>query len=478
MKKSIVFFNILILPIDIVMIITGFALAYYVRSQSEVIYIWSFSEYLRFVLYFLPVWIIIFAIEGLYNLQNPKRGVTEMYAIVTSVSTAIVVMIMWLFLSRMTFFSRLVIVYSWIFTILLIFMGRWLVRLAQLICFKNGIGTQRLLIIGNKKICYDLIAAIKNDVSLGYKLSGILTTSANDRKNGNIKILGHVDDLESVYKTNKFDTVIVTDPGISTEKIHKILDFCDYNKIAFKEVPNLLQVKTSNAIYSTIGSIPIINFRRTPLEGWGSIAKRIFDIIFSSILIIIFFLIMFIIAIVIKLDSRGPIIYKNERVGSDGHTFFVYKFRYMKIDFCTGNQYGSKKALEYEQELIKKQSLKEGPLYKIAHDPRKTNVGTFIEKYKLDELPQFFNVLFGSLSLVGPRPHQPREVEKYERRHFKLFQIKPGVTGLAQTSGSSDLTFEDEFKLDLYYIENWSLWLDIKTILKTPAEMLRKHKHI
>ena len=478
MKKSTVWFNIILLPIDIIMIIAGFALAYYIRSQSEVIYIWSFSEYIRFVLYFLPIWIIIFTIEGLYNLQNPKRGINEMYAIVTSVSTAIAVMVMWLFLSRMTFFSRLVIVYSWLLSILLVYMGRSIIRLIQIICFKNNIGTQKLLIIGNKKICYDLIASIKNDPSLGYKLCGIVTVDNQQIQSENIKILGNVNDLETIYKKYKFDTIITTDPALSTEKMNKILDFCDYHKISLKEVPDLLQVKASNAIYSTIGSIPIINFRRTPLEGWGSIAKRIFDIFFSSILIILFSPIMLIIAVAIKLDSKGPIIYKNERVGNNGKTFYIYKFRYMRIEYCTGNQYGSQKALAYEQELIKKQSLKHGPLYKIAQDPRKTRVGTFIEKYKLDELPQFFNVLFGSLSLVGPRPHQPREVEKYEQRHFKLFQIKPGVTGLAQTSGSSDLTFEDEFKLDLYYIENWSLWLDFKTLFKTPAEMLRKHKHI
>ena len=187
---------------------------------------------------------------------------------------------------------------------------------------------------------------------------------------------------------------------------------------------------------------------------------------------------MLLVAIAIKLDSKGPIIYKNERVGSDGKKFYVYKFRYMKIEYCTGTQYGGNNAQKIEEDLIKKQSVRQGPLYKIANDPRKTNVGVFIEKYKLDELPQFFNVFQGNLSLVGPRPHQPREVAKYDKHHFKLFQIKPGITGMAQISGSSDLNFEDEYKLDLYYIENWTLWLDIKILLKTPIEMFKKHKNI
>jgi len=134
--------------------------------------------------------------------------------------------------------------------------------------------------------------------------------------------------------------------------------------------------------------------------------------------------------------------------------------------------------LKLEQNLIEKQSIRKGPLYKIKDDPRKTRVGKFIEKYSLDELPQFFNVLFGTMSLVGPRPHQKREVEKYMEYHRRLLTIKPGVTGMAQVSGRSDLDFEDEYKLDLFYIENWSLWLDIQICLKTVGVLFRKRKNL
>jgi len=151
----------------------------------------------------------------------------------------------------------------------------------------------------------------------------------------------------------------------------------------------------------------------------------------------------------------------------------------MKWDCCvTEENPRLDDALKLENKLIAKQSVRKGPLYKIKDDPRKTQVGKFIEKYSIDELPQFFNVLFGSMSLVGPRPHQEREVEKYMDYHRRLLTIKPGVTGMAQVSGRSDLDFEDEYKLDLYYIENWSLWLDIQICLKTVAVLFRKRRNL
>lgn len=188
---------------------------------------------------------------------------------------------------------------------------------------------------------------------------------------------------------------------------------------------------------------------------------------------------MLLTALAIKIDSRGSIIYKNERIGSNGEKFFVYKFRYFKNEFCISkNNPKLQDALVYEKKLIETQSVRRGPLYKIKADPRKTRVGNFIERYSLDELPQFFNVLFGSMSLVGPRPHQEREIEKYMEYHRRLLTIKPGVSGMAQISGRSDLDFEDEYKLDLYYIENWSMLLDIIICLKTIGVLFSKRRNL
>lgn len=481
MKKTSNMFNFLLLPIDGLMIIIGFTLAYYIRSQSEIIYVWQFSDYSRFFLIALPIWIVIFTLEGLYNIRNPKRGFSEFYSITVGVSAGIMLIVAWLFLSRTTFFSRLVIIYAWVFNIVLILFGRWALRLIQILLYQHGIGTKGLLIIGNNNIAQDLIKIIQTDKNLGYSFTGIATTP-NDKiakdKQLNIKILGEMEQISEIYQKHPFDEMVLADPLISERHVTKLMEFSEKKKIVFKEIPNLFKVRTSNAINEVIGGIPILEFRKTPLEGWGQVEKRMFDIISSLVLLILFSPLIFLIAIAIKLESKGSVIYKNKRMGADGKEFYVYKFRYMKIQYCTGEIYGGKKALELEKKLINSQSVRQGPLYKIADDPRKTKVGTFIEKYKLDEIPQLFNVLMGNMSLVGPRPHQPREVKKYKKHHFKVFRIKPGLTGMAQISGSSDLDFEDEVKLDTYYIENWSLWLDLKIFFKTPYEMFRIKRNI
>ena len=222
--------------------------------------------------------------------------------------------------------------------------------------------------------------------------------------------------------------------------------------------------------------IPVVEVKKTPLEGWGRIIKRIIDVILSLLFIVIFSPVMIIAAALVKIDSRGPVLYKNLRIGKDGKSFKLYKFRSMLLQYCTGDEYANETAQEYEKELIKTQNTKSGPVYKIADDPRVTKIGRFIRRWSIDELPQLFNVFNGSMSIVGPRPHQPREVAKYELHHKKLLTIKPGITGMAQISGRSDLTFEEEVKIDTYYIENWSSLLDFSILLRTPAAVLRSRK--
>lgn len=474
MKKSSFLFNLITLPVDIVMIISAFALGYYVRSQFEVIYLWPFVDYLKFILLSLPLWIIIFSLEGLYNIRNPKKGFNEFYTIIVSVSTVIGIIIMWLFLTRITFFSRLIIVYSWFFCIFFIYFGRLFIKYIQIALYKNKIGIQKLAIIGNGKICYDLIKTLSKDISLGYEFSGIFTISKEEAKKNknNIKILGDIDSIAEGYKQNKFDVLILSDPNVSTSKINQILDFCDDHKIFFKEVPNLFQVKTSNAIYSTIGGIPIINFRRTPLEGWGTVVKRIFDIIISIFLIIISSPIMFLVALAIKIDSQGPVFFVYKRIGKDGKPFTYFKFRSM-----VENAHKMRYSEEFRKKVKDMRGWnEENPMIKYINDPRITKVGRFIRKYSLDELPEFFLVFMGRMSMVGPRPHEKEEVEKYKKNHKKVLAIKPGITGMAQVSGRSDLTFDDEVRLDIYYIENWSIWLDFKILFKTPFAILQKRK--
>jgi exopolysaccharide biosynthesis polyprenyl glycosylphosphotransferase len=212
------------------------------------------------------------------------------------------------------------------------------------------------------------------------------------------------------------------------------------------------------------------------LEGWYIVLKRLFDFVFALFFLILTSPLFLVISILIKLDSPGPVFYLSERVAANGKVFKIWKFRRLKAEFCTSES--DPKTLEIEQKLIEQRDIrKDGVLYKIENDPRSTKIGRWLEKTSLDEIPQFINVLFGDLSLVGPRPHQPREVAKYKNHHFKVLNIKPGLTGLAQISGRSDLNFEDEVYYDTYYVEHWSFWMDLWIIIKTPFVILfNKHR--
>jgi len=182
-------------------------------------------------------------------------------------------------------------------------------------------------------------------------------------------------------------------------------------------------------------------------------------------------------AIIILVESGWPIIFKNTRVGESGKKFETYKLRSMFQKHSIGKQFKNREqALKFEKQLIKNQNTKKGPLYKIKNDPRITKFGRLIRRWSVDEFPQFINVIKGDMSLVGPRPHQPREVENYELHHKKAHTVRPGITGLAQISGRSDLSFEEENRLDIFYIENWSLLMDIAILMKTPWAVLKRRK--
>jgi exopolysaccharide biosynthesis polyprenyl glycosylphosphotransferase len=256
--------------------------------------------------------------------------------------------------------------------------------------------------------------------------------------------------------------------------MRSVIEFAEDRHLTFRYAADTLAAHAS-LLSTTIAGIPVIEVRRTRLEGWGRVYKRVFDMVSSLVLIVLTSPIMLLAAIAVALDSRGPIIFKNERVGLEGAKFQAYKFRSMRADLSVGHQFGDQgAALELEKKLIEERGIKPGPVYKIKDDPRVTRAGGFLRRFSIDELPQLFNVLKGDMSLVGPRPHQPREVEKYERHHRRVLMIRPGITGLAQVSGRSDLSFDDEVRLDTFYIENWTPLMDVAIILKTPGAVVSR----
>ena len=287
-------------------------------------------------------------------------------------------------------------------------------------------------------------------------------------------------DLKKLIENRKVDEIIYIDSKLLEEEKFELWELTRIFWIRYRYLTNSFDITKTNTELSLINKIPVLELKSTPINWWNIILKRIFDIIISLLWIIIFSPLLIIIFILIKIENlKAPAIFKNKRIWRDEKLFNLYKFRYMKWEYCTKESYDiskkeKEKALEFEKKLIKEKSTRNWPLYKIKDDPRKTKIWTFIEKYSIDELPQFFNVLIWNMSLVWPRPHQPREVEKYLIHHKRLLTIKPWITGMAQVNWREENNFEDEAKLDTFYIENWSILLDLKIITKTFGSVIKR----
>ena len=440
--------------------------AYYIRFAQittdirPVIFNLPFADYLKIVILVDFLWLIIFALAGLYNIKGARSIVVEIYRVVLACSTGLVSIVVLIFVFRQLFSSRFIVLVGWLLAIIFIGLGRILVRYIQRALFKHDIGTHKIVMVGNSKTADILMHEFSGKKNLGFLVVKRL-------RDFNIET---AQQLQEFLKTKEVDEIIQSDPNLTKAEVLRLYDFADEHHLCFKYAADLLGTKVLKTEVSEISGIPIVELKKTPLDGWGRISKRLFDIIGSILLIIITCPITILTAILIKIDSYGPVFFSKKddgtplyRVGQNGKMFRYFKFRSMTPG--TDN-------LRYDK-LADKNIRGDGPMVKIKNDPRITRVGKIIRHWSIDELAELFLVLRGKMSLVGPRPHLPEEVAKYERHHKKVLTVKPGMTGLAQISGRSDLSFEDEVKLDSYYIENWSLPLDLTILLRTPIAVIR-----
>jgi len=468
MKRLELALTVVQLPLDyLAMALAGFA-AYslrfteYAKSIRPILFNIPWDKYWPVVMAVAAAWVIIFALAGLYSTSQPRRLAKDLPRLILACSTGFAGITIYVFFTLQKFDSRFLVLAGWLLAILFVFLGRVLIYGLKRLLYRAGVGLSRVVVIGGAAVAEAIKNAFAEHPGLGFKLAGSFE---------------HFDlsALEAIKKCRP-DEIIFTDPKANEEEALRAIDFANEKHLVFKYSADLFATISSNMTVSAIAGVPIIELRRTRLTGWGRVFKRLADFFLGLILLIICSPILLIVALIILIESGCPIFYKNERVGANGKKFFARKFRSMYQKDCTGVQFGSSgaAALKKEAELIREKNVKEGPVYKIKDDPRVTPFGRFIRRWSLDELPQFFNVLAGSMSLVGPRPHQPREVAGYETRHKIVLAIKPGVTGLAQISGRSDLSFEDEVKLDAFYVENWSLLIDLIILIKTPFVVLRR----
>lgn len=464
MKRSELFFGAILVPLDFLALILAGLAAYGLRISPWVQEVrpavfeldLPLVEYVQIVSIVSAVIVAIFAMQGMYALQVTRRMLDEFTRIFTGISLGFMLIIVYIFLSAELFQSRFIVLAAYLLAITLVAMGRYMVRRLQRHLLWRGLGVHRVLIAGGGRFAAELKNMFARRPQMGYRVVGMLP-----RVKWN--------ELEAIYKERGIDEIMQADPAMPDDKNAELLDFCEQYKIDYMYVPNMFEAHAVNVAFRQLGRIPLLELRRTPLDGWGRIVKRILDIVLSIIGLVLLLPVFLVVGIFIKRNSEGPIFFRQIRVGRNMHPFEIYKFRSMYLKDCVGPRYGGKEAEERYRELRRAANERtgSGPLFKMKNDPRVTPVGRMLRRTRIDELPQLINVLKGEMSLFGPRPHLPEEVEQYSQYDRKLFTIKPGMSGMAQVSGNAGLPFEEEVRLDIAYIENWSLWLDFVLLLKT-----------
>ncbi len=468
MKRSELFFGALLVPIDFIALMTAAAGAYFIRlsplAQGVRRAVFELdlplAQYMQLASGVSLIILLVFSLHGLYNMRVTRRALDEVTQIFSGISIGIMMVILAIFLRAELFPSRFILIIAYVFAFVFVSFGRMFVRKVQHALLKRGMGVYRVVLVGNGPFAEELSGIFMRNPRLGYKVIGDIE---------------HVswDALQDIYNMYGIDEIIQTNPALPEGDNLVILDFAEQYKIDYRYVPNIFETHAMNVRYRQVGAVPLLELSRTPLDGWGRIVKRIVDIIGAVLGIILLSPVFLITAFLIKKNSVGPVFYLQIRAGRNMIPFEIIKFRSMYTEFCVGPRYGGKHAEKKYQELKGKENERSGPLFKMRNDPRITNVGRVIRRLRIDELPQLFNVLKGEMSLLGPRPHLPEEVAQYDKYHRKLFTIKPGMSGMAQVAGNSGLSFEEEAKLDIAYIENWSLWLDIVLLLKTIGILFR-----
>lgn len=419
-----------------------------------------FSYYLYFYLMFIALYGFLTFRYRIHSFIATSGLVDEILKSTQAIAYAILFAVGLSFLFKLTDISRVVILLFGISALGLVTTLRFVKRKLYLAFNARGILSRTAIIIGAGKVGKSLIEELQKHKWLGYTVVGYVDDEVDDII-ADTTYLGKTEDLQNIYKLHTLaDEIIITIPS-ERELVQKIISDFRKSPVEIKIIPDMFNLVLGTVQVGNINSLPTVSLVRTPMRGTGFLLKRAFDYLLTLIALIISLPIMLITSICIKFESKGPVFYKQSRIGKNGKPFNMYKFRSMVQD---------------ADQLLNKlasQNQVDGIAFKMKDDPRITRTGRFIRKYSIDELPQLFNVLKGNMSLIGPRPPLEIEVAHYSDWEWRRLEVLPGITGLWQVSGRSDLSFQQWVNLDVYYIENWSIALDLKILLKTIPVVLK-----
>lgn len=481
-----------LLVADSLIATVSFVAAYYFREGGAIFqqthdrgFVWSagFAPYAALLFLVIVIRVLALRYYDLYRLRGEFSFFDDGIRVFKSTAIGSLLIVAAAFLYRGGFnfrafsYARSVFVLDFLIALASFYSIRLMVRSAQTFFRLRGVNLIPTLVVGRGPEAAFCIKEMRQRPSLGYRVIGAVDsgapglTVAGDYEG--VPVLSNLAGLPEAIRESGANEVIIADSNVDGDVLFDVMMRCGRRRgIEFRIAPSLFNCLPSKTEVDQIGALPMIRLFREPLSDFARGTKRISDILIAALTLAIFSPFWFLIALLIKFDSKGPTFYAQERVGMDGRIFVVYKFRTMRVDA------DSEIHREYQRKFIAGDAEAnvgdaQMPAYKLRNDPRVTRVGRLLRRLSLDEVPQLFNVLRGDMSVVGPRPPIPYEVEAYELRHRKRLDMKPGLTGLWQVSGRNRLPFEEMVKLDLFYIENWSLLFDLKIILRTVLVMLR-----
>lgn len=426
-------------------------------------------EYLKIFMVLAPFWIIVFAMLGLYDSSIYEKRFAEIGRLFTGSFVGLLFVVAYAYASNQVIFpAKLVPVYGFVLAFLFLLVFRNLARLIRTVLFRYNKGITNLLVIGNTTVAHELVEGLHDSKVSGYRIVGVVGGQHHSGQKAKVKYFSNFEEAAKAIGPSDIHSIVQTELYASPEKNDEILSFAQGNHIAYRFIPGNTELFVGNIDVELFrSSIPVIAVHQTALLGWGRIIKRLFDLSVALVMVVLLSPIMLIIAI-INWFASGGVFFRQIRLTRFNQRFKVFKFRsqYKRYDGTTPEEAFARMG---KPELAK-QYRENGDF--LPNDPRITPFGNFLRKTSLDELPQLFNVIRGELSLVGPRALIPEELNIYEKRHA-ILSVKSGLTGLAQVSGRRNISFDERRQLDIFYVQNWSFWLDLVILVKTIRAILK-----
>ena len=416
----------------------------------------------------VPIWTIFMAFAGLYDIDVLTWGLSPAGKVIRSLSLGVVAMILATYLLKTPGLSRAWTLLVWVLAIVFVLLGRALIGIGATIARSRGRLRQPTIVVGANAEAADIIRVLLADTSAGLTPIGCVASSRAERLeldfcSEDLPLLGAARDIVPIVQESGAETVVIASSAFDHDILARMIAELRAIDVDVHISSGLFEVLTSRVLVTEVAGVPLITIRGISLSRASLITKRLFDISVATAVCVVGLPLWLVLALAVRLSSRGPILYSQERVGRDGVRFPMYKFRSMYIDADD-----RLKELRHANEAS-------GLMFKMKEDPRVTPVGKWLRRYWLDEIPQLLNVLRGTMSLVGPRPPLPAEVDAYSEQHWRRLEVVPGMTGLWQVSGRSALTFDEMVRLDIFYIENWSVALDVSLMFRTiPAVLLAR----